>query len=265
MDVAVLDYWATQGKSSYHRAAPWAKVSGAGLMLIAVLATHDLFSLLAQYLLVVSAVILTGLPALRILSFALYPAIFAIPFAISQWEGSFILPALLILRAVTVAQAMVLLIVTTPYPETFTVLRRFLGPVLSDALFLTYRSLFLLLDLFRHLLLALRLRCGLRPHHLAQNLRNMAQGLGLLLIEAMALSERLYAVLRVRGYSGRLVLPRQHPFTRCDLMPLALGGLLLAAAGAARIADSRYAFGGALLLALPAAFLLRPRAGGGRW
>ncbi|HEY8476129.1 MAG TPA: CbiQ family ECF transporter T component [Chloroflexota bacterium] len=265
MDLATIDLWATRGTSPFHRAAPWAKLLGAGLGVTATVVVNDAVALLAFYLLLVAAVVLTGLPTLRVLGVAAYPAIFALLFAVSRWNGSLATPAVIVLKALTAALAMVLLITTTPYPEVFAALRRATGPVVGDALFLTYRSLFLLLDLFGHLLTALRLRGGLRPRRYASNARNLALGLGFLLIEAMELSQRLYAAMRVRGYAGHLAAPgRWRRRTPYDPLPVAVGGALLVVAvalqtGGAAIERYRGALLVLALLGLFTALLLRGR------
>jgi len=59
------------------------------------------------------------------------------------------------------ALAMVLLIGTTSYPQLFAVLGRVLPRVVADALLMTYRTFFMLLEAMDHLITALRLRGGL--------------------------------------------------------------------------------------------------------
>src|SRR3989304_746219 len=82
---------------------------------------------------------------------------------------------------------------------------------------------------------ALRLRGGLRPGKFRQNSRNLALGLGLLLVRAVDLGEDLYAVMRLRGYRGRLADARASPsLSWHDLLPLAPGTLLLSLALAGR-------------------------------
>jgi cobalt/nickel transport system permease protein len=135
---------------------------------------------------------------------AAYPTIFALFFAASQWNGSLLGPATILLKALTAAQAMVLLVTTTPYPDIFAAIGRVMPRLLADGLFLTYRSFFLLLREMGRTVTALRLRGGLKQGSHISNAANMARALGMLLVRAMDLSERLYAVLRVRGYRGRL-------------------------------------------------------------
>jgi cobalt/nickel transport system permease protein len=250
MDIAVIDYWAT-GRTSYlHRASAPAKLLAAGLTLAAVIISNDPFVLLAIYLTAAAAIAATGLPAWRIVGLAAYPVVFALLFALSRWDGSLYTPAVIIFKALAAALAVVSVIVTTPYPQVFSVLRTLLPSIVADGLFLTYRALFILLGLLDDLLIALRLRGGLSRRRYIQNMRNLSMGLGLLLVRALALAERLYDVMRVRGYAGRLAsADGWRRFRPPDLVPLGGSAVLLATALALRLVPALQQFNGYVLLA----------------
>jgi cobalt/nickel transport system permease protein len=263
MDIARIDYWAVHGRSRWHRASPVSKLLGAAALVGAVAASTSPFVLLALYLSVLAAVVSTGLPALRIALIAAYPGIFALLFAVSQWTGNPVVPAVIILKALGASLTMLLVITTTPYPALFAVLQRGLPRSVVAGLFLTYRSLFLLLALWGHLWTALALRGGLPRRRPWVGLANLASGLGLLFVRALALSERFHAVLLLRGYRGVFTNGGTRLLQRGeDLLPLVLGGVLLGAALADRFVPT--VFGpyngyllGAALLALLVAWLVR--------
>lgn len=236
MDIAALDRWAVQGGSPWHRASPLAKVAAAALAIAAVVASRDLTALVTLYLLLAACMTLARLPLGRVLAIAAYPAIFAVLFAVSRWDGTWQTPAVILLKAVGAAMAMVLLITTTPYPDLFAVFSRVLPRLVADALFMTYRSFFILLEGMDHLTTALRLRGGLQRRKPLRTIRNLALALGVLLIHAIDLSQRLYAVLILRGYQGRFPTgPRgREGGLRCDAVPLLAGVVLLTVAWAAR-------------------------------
>ena len=122
-----------------------------------------------------------------------------------------------------VALTMLMLMTTTPYPQLFAILHRFLPRAVGDGLLLTYRFLFVLLDLIGDIWTALRLRGGLTSGRHVRNVAHISAGFGLLFLRAIALSERLYAAMRVRGYAGRLMAKRRSTFSGDDLYPLCLG------------------------------------------
>jgi len=266
MDIGTIDLWAVSGRSSLHRASALSKLLAAGLLVSAVIVTGDVFVLLAIYLVIAAGVVVARLPLARVLTIAAYPALFALLFSISRWTGSLVEPLLITGKAMTAAAVMVLLITTTPYPQLFAVLRRFLPALVSDALLITYRSLFILLELLNDLLMSLRLRGGLTKRRYLHNARNLAAGLGLLFVRALALSEQLHDVLRLRGYSGRIaggVSWRQT--TRHDIFPLGASLLILTAVLFFRYAPGARLYNGYFLLAailsLLAALLVSHRRG----
>lgn len=251
MDIAALDFWAHSGRSAFHRASALSKSVGALLVVAGVVLSGDVVTLATIYLALAAALVSTRLPAGKLLLIAAYPALFASLFAVSRWDGTWTTPAVILLKALASALAMVLLITTTPYPEVFATFRRFLPAVVVDALFLTYRSLFLLLALFGHLMTALRLRGGVARRAYVRNLRNLSLGLGLLLVRALALSERMAEVLRLRGYRGHLGDARRwRAVGPHDLVPLGLGLAALLLALGTRFLDQRlFGYNGLLLLA----------------
>lgn len=228
MDIGTIDYWAVSKRSFLHSASPVYKVIFVVFVLSSVVITNNLLVLISIYLTLLGLVILTRLPFLKIIWIAGYPAIFAVLFAISSWDGNWITPANIILKALDAALAMVILIVTTPYPSVFSSISPFLPRVIVEGLFLTYRSLFILLALMGNLIRALRVRGGLSPGKYARNITNFASGIGLLIIRCLDLSERFYGIMSIRGYSGRVAGEEiRKKIAQEDIVPITIGLLTL--------------------------------------
>jgi len=263
MDMGMIDYWAVYGRSPLHRASALSKLLATGLLVSAVILTDSLLELTATYLLVAAGVAVARLPLLRALAISSYPAAFAVLFAASRWSSP--AEALLIIgKAITSAAAMVVLVTTTPYPQLFGLLRHLMPALIADALFLTYRAFFVLVALMDDLIVTLRLRGGLSRRRYLHNSRNIAAALGLLLVRAVALSEHLCNVLRLRGYRGRLAAsPSGGALSTHDLLPLGGGMLAFAAALGQRSASGCCRYGSyfllVALLSLAAALLLTAR------
>jgi cobalt/nickel transport system permease protein len=250
MDVALIDYWALQGKGPYHRASAESKVLATALVLAGVLVAGDMVTLLAIYLFLAAVTATSRLPLGRVLTIAAYPAVFGVLFAVSRWDGTFATPTGILLRAMDASLAVVLLIVTTPYPEIFSVLRVLMPRALADALFLSYRSLFILLRLVSELITALRIRGGLDRRRYVDTLRNLGQGLGNVIVHAVDLSERFYEVLRIRGYSGRLASSSHfRGLTRADAAPLLVSTSILSLSLTMRLYPTLGQLNGYILLA----------------
>ena len=250
MDIATIDYWANSGSSLLHRSSALGKGIAALAFVAAAVISSSPFLLVAIYLLLAAGLFATRLPAGRLFALAAYPTVFSLLFVASRWNGDPMGAATILLKTLTAAQAMVILIATTPYPDIFAALGRVTPSLLSDGLFVTYRSFFILLREMDRKLTALRLRGGVRPRRWWTNALNVSRALGMLLVRALDLSERLYAVLRIRGYRGRLVSgSRWRAVSRNDLLPLVGGGVALALAVLADLAPAVWtSYNGLVLL-----------------
>lgn len=236
MDVSAVDYYANHGRSFLHRASAPSKLVFAALVIASVIVIKDFYLLLAIYAALATFVIWTGLPALRVISIAAYPAVFAVLFAAAAWNGSWTAAGVIVLKALGASLAMVLLIVTTPYPDVFSSLSPVLPRIIVEGLFLTYRSLFILLGLMDSLIKALRVRGGLTHGRPVRNVVNFSSGIGLLIVKGLDMSEKLYGVMNIRGYGGRL----SGGYTRersaaCDTAVIAAGAIILMASLAFRL------------------------------
>lgn len=204
MDVATVDYWATAGRSYLHSASPLGKVAAGALGLAAVVVVQNLFVVLALYLVALAAARRSRLPLGKFVAASMYPGVFAFLFALAQYHGNLVIPLTTIAKAVTAASIVLLVIFTTPYPRLFAASRLFLPGVIVDVLYVTYRSVFIMLRLLGQVFTAVRLRGGFLGRNVSLRVRNLAAALGVAVIHSFDVSERTYAVMRVRGYSGRI-------------------------------------------------------------
>jgi energy-coupling factor transporter transmembrane protein EcfT len=185
--------------------------------------------LLAILLVLLALALWQRLPLRRMAPLAAYSGVFAALFAFATapgWLGS----ALIIGKVITAAFAAVTLLFTTPYPFVFGPIQRWLPTLLGDALFMTYRSLFLMIDRFDQVLTVARLRAGLVGANPVRSAGIVARSLGGMLLYSVDLSQRTYDVMRLRGYDGRLsvhVPPSQRPAVNTALV---LGALALCVA-----------------------------------
>lgn len=227
MDVARIDYWAASGSGAFHRASVLAKIIFVGLVVAAAVVSRSAPALAAGYglLLVVAAV--ARLPLLRILMLSLYAAVFAALYGISLRHVDLAVYGLVILKAVTPALAVLMLIVSTPYPRLFSLTSAVLPELPAAGLFMTYRSFFILLDMMNNFIVALRFRAGLARGRIVKTIANIPRVIAMLLVAAVERSQRLYAVMAVRGYSGSMAEKERARLTRHDWLPLAAGGAVL--------------------------------------
>lgn len=209
MHIGSVDESATLGRSWIHTASPITKLSAFALILAATVVSWNLLVLAGLLILLVAVATTARLKPGLAYTLAAYPALFAGVFAFAS-APDVLTGLVIIMKAAVAGLAAVSVILTTPYPQVFAPIQRIVPGIVGDALLMTYRSTFLLLDKFANLLTAIRLRAGLRGGHPVRTARATSQALGGLLLYSFDLSQRDYDVMRLRGYQDRLKtsLPR---------------------------------------------------------
>jgi cobalt/nickel transport system permease protein len=227
IDVARIDYWAASGSGAFHRASVLAKLIFVALVVASAVLSRSVLALAAAYGLLLVVAAAARLPLLRIAMLSLYAAVFAALYGVSLRGVGLAVYGLVILKAVTPALAVLMLIVSTPYPRLFSLTSAILPELLAAGLFMTYRTFFILLDMMNNFVVALRLRAGLAPGRIVKTIANIPRGIAMLLVAAVERSSRLYAVMAVRGYSGSMAEQERARLTLHDWLPLGTGVVIL--------------------------------------
>jgi cobalt/nickel transport system permease protein len=202
IQLSYLDYLAVEGKSWLHRLPPKLKIIGMVFVLFFIVTVKSVPGLFLLYVALLTLFFLSRIP-LKIFFLTFYPLLFAVLFIfISGFQIFFIL--LIFLKVLCGSTGVVLLLATTPYPSIFRVLGKVLPSLFVTALFLTYRSIFILLNVFEETQHALYLRGGLQWKHPWRSLRNISNAFGHLIIQGMDASEKMYESMVLRGFKNRV-------------------------------------------------------------
>ncbi len=207
IQLSYLDYLAVEGKSFLHRLSPKLKIIGMIFILFAIVTVRNFPGLFFLYVFLLFLYFLARVP-IRIFPLTLYPLIFAVLFIfVSQFQIRFIL--LVFLKVLCGSTGVVLLLATTPYPSIFSVLGRVLPSTFVMALFLTYRSVFILLNVLEDTQHALYLRGGVQWRHPWRSLTNISNAFGHLIIKGIDASEKMYESMLLRGFKGEIHYRRE--------------------------------------------------------
>lgn len=209
MHLAVVDHMANNGDSFLHRASPVTKVFINLLFLIGVILSDSILKSVVLLTVTITLISLSKVDRREIFHLALYPVFFSVAFALLKLQESWAAGVMVMLKALGAALNMLLLITTTSYTDIFGIFSYVMPAVIVDVLIFTYRSLFILLDKLGNLLKSIRLRGGYHPLKLLFNLKNSAGAIGIMIINAMDMSERLYRIYALRGYSGKISFSRE--------------------------------------------------------
>lgn len=226
MDVAFLDCLALNGTGVLHKCSPAAKMTMTGFLIGAVVVTGYLPVLVLIVAVNLGLMLLCRLPLGKMLPYAVYPAFFAAIFALSA-GGISAWSALVLGKAVAAALSVLVLIGTTSFVDIFGLLRRVLPKLLVDGLFMTYRTFFILIRAMANFYRAIRLRGGYSPFRFTGNIRNLTQAMAVLFLNSWEMAERMYSMMALRGYSGRIGFERQKRVSwPGDILPVGLGAAM---------------------------------------
>ncbi len=233
IDVARIDHWASNGTGPMHRASTLSKVVFLLFVVAAAVVARNPYPLMAGYLGILAVATVSRLPWRKMVFLSLYAVVFALLYGVSLGGGWWLF-VLLIFKSITPSLAMLTLIVSTPYPKIFALISAALPEIFAAGLFMTYRTLFILLDMMDSFASAIRLRGGFSPGSLFKNSANISRGIAMLLVLAVERASRLYAVMAVRGYSGSMAERGDIRLARPDWLPIMTGMAVLALAIVAR-------------------------------
>lgn len=207
IQLSYLDYLAVEGKSFLHRLSPKLKIIGMIFVLFAIVTVRNVPGLFLLYLFLLALYFMARVPR-RIFPLTFYPLIFAFFFIfLSGFQPFFIL--LVFLKVLCGSTGVVLLLATTPYPSIFSLLGKVLPSSFVMALFLTYRSIFILLNVLEDTQHALYLRGGVQWKHPWRSLTNISNAFGHLIIKGIDASEKMYESMLLRGFTGKIHYRRE--------------------------------------------------------
>ena len=222
-----VDLSAASGNTVWHRASALGKLLLTALMLGLVIFTGSLRLVVALHVMTWLLALSSRLSPRVIGTMLVYPLLFSGVFVLASWDGTLRTPLLLLLRPTTACLTAVWLVATTPYPDLFAPISRFLPANTADGLFVTYRAVFELMARAERLMRALRLRGGVAGK-LRRRLTASGESLGTLVLYSFGRSERMYATMLLRGHNGRICGCRHYTeVTRADVWVAACGMLAI--------------------------------------
>lgn len=204
--LAEIDSISIRGKSLCHNLKAVSKMIFALFVLIAVVVSDSIIHIGGIMLILMGILIFSKIPLKTVGGLILYPVFFSLLFALIMMQQSFEAGIIVIFKAVGAALNMILLITTTSYVDIFKVLSLFLPKILVDIFLFTYRSLFIFIDQIGNLIKNMRLRGGYRAFNIFSNLKNVAGALGIMVIHSIDMSNRMYQIFSLRGYSGGIIV-----------------------------------------------------------
>lgn len=203
--LAEIDNISITGNSVIHNLKAVSKMIFALFILISIVVSDSIVHIGGIMLILIGILVFSRIPLKTVGVLVLYPAFFSLVFALIMMQQSFEHGLIVIFKAVGAALNMILLITTTSYVDIFRVLSLFLPKLLVDIFLFTYRALFIFFDQIENLIKSMRLRGGYRAFNIFANLKNVAGAIGVMVIHSIDMSNRMYQIFSLRGYSGGII------------------------------------------------------------
>lgn len=203
--LAQIDYLAVSQRSFLHDWPIMPKLSGGLILLVGVVAANNLRQGTILLSLLAGLILLARLPY-WLFSLALYPAFFSLPFALAKWPVGLAAATIVICKAVSAALLLALLIASTPFPQLFGAMAKALPSLVTDALFFAYRLFFITVESVERLLRSLRQKGAFAGGNFGWSCRVTLHAFGYLMVNTLAVSQRLDQNYRLRGYQAGIYL-----------------------------------------------------------
>ncbi len=203
--LARIDHLAVSQCSFLHALPAKPKLIATLILLAGIVATNNLRQGMMLSCLLLGLLFFSRLP-LWLFGIAFYPAFFSLPFALVKLSVSPAAATAVICKAVSAALLLTLLLASTPFPQLFGAGAKLLPNLVTDALFFSYRLFFIILESLERLLLSLRQRGAFARSNFAWSNWVTLHALGYLMVNTLAVSQRLDQNYRLRGYQTSVYL-----------------------------------------------------------
>jgi cobalt/nickel transport system permease protein len=222
-EIYLIDYYATSINSIIHKSSLLIKVAFTAFFLLVIITSTKSVQFIL-YIIIICLLILTArLPLLRILRWALYPVVFGLMFAVSQIFYSPTLAQITVLRVFSTVLLMLLFVNTTGFTTLFSLIP---SKTLRNTFLLSYRFFFMIIDSMSSRMNILKIR-GIGSAKLIRRLNAISSVIAHSLIHTIEKAERVYRIMLIRGYNGRIGMHKHFSFTPYDIIFIILSGGLV--------------------------------------
>ncbi len=214
--IYLVDYYSNK-KGFFQSLSAVSKLIFFALSLFSIVFSEDYRITILVFSVLLIFSIFGELPIKKMLKWALLPVFFALIFAISQPDTFFVRT---LTRAFVAAYLAIFYSFTTSYRDSFALFGK-VFPFLSVFFFLTYRYFFILIGDLEKKIKTLKVRGSGK-----RKLKTAGYMMGYFVVDSMNKSEKIYRILKVRGFRGRIYSKNDFSFSYRDLLLVIVGILI---------------------------------------
>ncbi len=200
MNIKDIDYLAVFGDSKLHKIKALYKFIFIALILFLALSFKSVYFAISLYFIVFFINIINGFQVKKIFLLSFFPILFLVVYFLSIENLTVNYFLMTVFRVLSLSTSFSLLIFTTDYSKILKTLKIFMPDFLAKTLFLTYRSIFILLDVAENIKTTMHLRGRLQIKRPFYSLSIVGNFLGLFIVRVSDLSEKTAESLSLRGF-----------------------------------------------------------------
>jgi cobalt/nickel transport system permease protein len=223
-EIYLVDLYANKKNSIIHKSSPILKIIFTFTFLFLLIFSKDYLKIFIYLGIIFSLVFLSKLPFFKLLKWSLYGLIFGLMFALSQLFYSWNLALFTLLKVFSCILLMIWFTTSTGFIELFSFVP---FKTLKNMLLLTYRFFFMIVDSFSRRLKIANVR-GLNQSKFLVRLKSLSNIIAHELIHTLEKAERVYKLMILRGFDGKISLNKKVKLSLNDLVIfLYLTGVIL--------------------------------------
>lgn len=215
-EIYLIDVYANKKNSVVHKSSFISKFIFTFIFLFLIIFSKNYLFILSSIIILTSLILLSKLPFYKILKWSLYGVIFGLMFALSQLFNSWNLAIFTLLKVFSCILLMTWFTTTTGFIDVF-----YLVPskTIRNMLLLTYRFFFMIIDSFSRRLRLAKIR-GLNHSKFLVKLKSLSNIIAHELIHVLEKAERVYKIMLIRGFDGKISKRKKIKLSKNDLVIL---------------------------------------------
>lgn len=215
-EIYLIDVYANKKNSIINNCSPISKIIFTFTFLLLLIFSKSYLEITLSILVIFSLIFLSKLPLNKLLKWSLYGIIFGLMFALSQMFYSWNLALFTIVKVFSCVLLMIWFTTSTGFIALFELIP---SKTIKNMLLLTYRFFFMIIDNFSRRLKIAKIR-GINQSRFLTKLKSFSNIIAHELIHTLEKAERVYKIMLIRGFDGKMSLNKKIDFSLNDLVIL---------------------------------------------
>lgn len=213
-EIYLIDVYANKKNSLIHNSSFISKFIFTFIFLFLIIFSKNYFFIISSIAILISLILFSKLPLIKILKWSSYGLVFGLMFALSQIFYSWNLAIFTIIKVFSCILLMIWFTTTTGFVDVFYIIP---SKTLRNMLLLTYRFFFMIIDSFYRRITLAKIR-GLNNSNIFIKLKYLSSIIAHEMLHTIEKAERVYKIMLIRGFEGKISIKKKIKFLKKDLV-----------------------------------------------